>query len=228
MTERIDVPGSAQHTSGGGAQLGLALLSGIGFWLPVVLIGWGALDAIHAALIILVAGLSILAGVQTDWLSLRLPRGADAFSTQLSAVSLLTAIIAPLDFRYWHLSDSVPGWLRWTALALAVIGYGLRWAAVRVNPFFAGLIATQPERGHTAISSGPYALVRHPAYLGVLLGVLFEPLALNSWLSLLPGLVAAVAVVMRTVREDAALRGSLPGYADYTERVRARLVPGLW
>ena len=86
----------------------------------------------------------------------------------------------------------------------------------------------QKERGQTVIDTGPYALVRHPMYLGALLLFAGIPLALGSFWALVPAAVAAVVVLIRTVMEDRTLHEELPGYREYANRVRRRLIPGVW
>ena len=78
------------------------------------------------------------------------------------------------------------------------------------------------------ISTGPYTLVRHPMYVGVLIMVIGMPLALGSYWGLLFLLLNTPLLMLRIVDEEAMLRHGLEGYVDYTRHVRCRLVPGLW
>ena len=75
---------------------------------------------------------------------------------------------------------------------------------------------------------GPYRFVRHPMYTGMILSDVFLPLALGSWWVAVPAGLMIVLVFWRTAREDQTLRAELPGYADYAQRTRFRLLPGLW
>ncbi len=100
---------------------------------------------------------------------------------------------------------------------------------LRANSFAATTVRVQAERGQTVISTGPYAVVRHPMYGYALLLFGGAPLLLGS----LWGLAAALAVLLpllavRLLGEEAVLRDGLPGYRDYAARVRYRLVPGVW
>jgi len=90
------------------------------------------------------------------------------------------------------------------------------------------VIKIQNERGQHVISTGPYAIVRHPMYAGGALYMIGMPLLLGSGLGLLvlPLLLGALSV--RIFIEQATLRKGLPGYGEYTRRVRYRLVPGVW
>ena len=97
---------------------------------------------------------------------------------------------------------------------------------VKENRFAAGVI--QVAEGQTVVSTGPYAIVRHPMYAGALLVFIGAPLALGSWWGLLfiPAFIAWFA--WRLLNEEEFLRHNLPGYAEYAHKVRYRLVPYLW
>jgi protein-S-isoprenylcysteine O-methyltransferase Ste14 len=99
---------------------------------------------------------------------------------------------------------------------------------MRENSFAAPVIKLQAERGHRVISNGPYALVRHPMYSGTVLFFVGAPLLLGSWWGVAMSPLFAVLFAFRIAIEERALLAGLPGYADYTARVRYRLVPGLW
>jgi protein-S-isoprenylcysteine O-methyltransferase Ste14 len=86
----------------------------------------------------------------------------------------------------------------------------------------------QADCGQEVIAAGPYHYVRHPTYVGELLLFIFSGLALGSWLSVLPMLLLGLGLIRRTIIEDRKLQGKLAGYADYAQRVRYRLIPGLW
>ena len=98
----------------------------------------------------------------------------------------------------------------------------------RENSFAAAVVKVQSERGHRVVSTGPYALVRHPMYSGAALFMVGIALLLGSWWGLALSPFFAVLFAIRTRIEEAALMTELPGYADYAARVRYRLVPGLW
>ena len=86
----------------------------------------------------------------------------------------------------------------------------------------------QSERGHTVCTTGPYGFVRHPGYVGFIVGSLAAALLLGSLWALVPAAFAGVLIVLRTAVEDRTLRAGLAGYADYARDVRYRLLPGIW
>ena len=139
-----------------------------------------------------------------------------------------TFITAGLDAIRFGPALLIPQSIQVTALVVFAFGYGFAFWAVLSNPFFATFVRIQVERGHSVISSGPYALVRHPGYAGVLLSHLALPLALGSIWALLPAAVGTTFFVARTLREDRTLRDHLVGYREYQTRVRWRLLPGIW
>jgi protein-S-isoprenylcysteine O-methyltransferase Ste14 len=136
-------------------------------------------------------------------------------------------VLMALDAKRWHLSH-VPEILGAIGAALIPIGFFAVWLTFRENSFAAPVIKIQEDRGQRVISVGPYAIVRHPMYAGALLYMLGMSLLLGSWLGLLVLPLLAGALAMRIPIEEAALRAKLPGYADYAERVRYRLIPGVW
>jgi protein-S-isoprenylcysteine O-methyltransferase Ste14 len=147
------------------------------------------------------------------------------------AIALLLPILmwvaAGLDVRA---TGSAPLGAEWQVAGF-VLGVVSAWATGRAmaeNRFFATTVRIQKERGHHVISTGPYAIVRHPGCVGMLGFTLATPLALGSRLALIPSAVCVVLLVVRTVLEDRTLHAELPGYAEYATRVRWRLVPGLW
>jgi protein-S-isoprenylcysteine O-methyltransferase Ste14 len=100
------------------------------------------------------------------------------------------------------------------------------WLVFRENSFGGSTVETFESQ--KVISTGPYALVRHPMYVGVLILLLGVPLALGSWWGLAILVVAVPGLIWRILDEEKLLKQDLPGYADYTQTVHYRLVPGLW
>ncbi len=114
------------------------------------------------------------------------------------------------------------------ALGVGVLGAALGGWAMIANKFFSGTVRIQSERGHSVCDSGPYRFVRHPGYLGGVLFHLATPFMLCSWWAFLPVALVTAALVIRTALEDRTLQAELPGYAEYAQRVRSRLIPGIW
>ena len=161
----------------------------------------------------------------------RLHRGTKRWDVVWSIVfsPLFVAVyaVAGLDAGRYGWS-SVPGWLWLVGLALFLSGMALLSRAMGENPFFEKTVRIQEERGHRVVETGPYRLVRHPGYLGFVGWILSTPLLLGSWWAFVPTLLSIAGMMVRTALEDRTLRAELPGYAEYANRTRYRLVPGLW
>lgn len=121
-----------------------------------------------------------------------------------------------------------PWWVSAAGYVLYLPGATLHLWAVRANPFYAGTVRIQEERGQEVIAAGPYAIVRHPGYTGIVMMMTGMALALGSLVALLPAAGVALLLVARTALEDRTLRRELPGYEEYAGRIRFRLLPGLW
>jgi protein-S-isoprenylcysteine O-methyltransferase Ste14 len=142
-------------------------------------------------------------------------------------LSITTYVVAGLDAGRYHWS-SVNPILQVIGFTFLTLGFVLPFLALMNNPFASGIVRIQTERGHKVSTSGPYQIVRHPMYVGSILADLGVPLFLGSYWALIPGFLMAVLFIYRTAREDQTLIEKLPGYRAYTEKVRYRLVPGLW
>jgi protein-S-isoprenylcysteine O-methyltransferase Ste14 len=140
---------------------------------------------------------------------------------------LATLVTAGLDHR-WSWSPVFPVAVHVAALLAALAGGALVTVAMLSNHFFAATVRIQTERGHRVIESGPYAYVRHPGYSGMFVFTLASPLILGSWWATLPAALTLAALLIRTALEDRTLAAELPGYSDYRQRVRSRLIPGIW
>lgn len=139
-------------------------------------------------------------------------------------VSLVAFLIPGLDRRFgW---SHVPLGLVIAADVLVLLGYGLFVLVLRENRYASRVI--EVEQGQRVISSGPYAIVRHPMYLGISTMYLFTPLALGSYWALIPALGLIAVIVVRILHEERALARDLPGYVEYMHKTRYRLLPGIW
>jgi protein-S-isoprenylcysteine O-methyltransferase Ste14 len=141
---------------------------------------------------------------------------------------LVHLVIAGLDVGRFGWSGPLPLPVQGPALVGFGAAMGLSIWAVASNRFFSPVVRLQSERGHHLVTTGPYRFLRHPGYLGTILGSPCAGIALGSWWSLLPLLPMVFLFLRRISVEDRFLREGLVGYADYADRVRYRLVPGLW
>lgn len=145
-----------------------------------------------------------------------------------SLVSIpIALIVAGLDQRFgWPPPIALA--FQIVALVAVILAYGLIFWAMTSNTFFATYVRIQKDRGHVAVSSGPYRFVRHPGYVGMIVSALATPLVLGSLWALIPAGLGACIIVVRTVLEDRTLQDELVGYKEYAQRVRYRLLPGVW
>ncbi len=139
----------------------------------------------------------------------------------------LLPIVAGLDVGRYGWSN-LGAWATILGTLLFSLGWLLITWAMLVNTHFEVTIRIQTDRGHRVITTGPYAVIRHPGYLGAALWALGSPLVLGSLFGLIPAGVTLLILVIRTAREDRTLQAELPGYADYAKRVKSRLLPGIW
>lgn len=154
------------------------------------------------------------------------PRWDRIFMICLMTFFVAWLVVMGLDRRFsW---SDVPLWLEVVG-ALGVLGANyVFWRVFRANSFAAPVVKIQEERGHAVVTTGPYAVVRHPMYAGAIGFVLGAPLLLGSWPGLVLGLIMFMAFGYRAVREERTLAAQLPDYADYAERVRYRFFPYVW
>jgi protein-S-isoprenylcysteine O-methyltransferase Ste14 len=150
-----------------------------------------------------------------------LQRGAQ----QAAVLSVLVTLVISAfdDRRHWSHLSSVAIWI---GCLMFVAGLTVIWLAFRSNPYASTVVTV--ERTQTVASSGPYALVRHPMYTGMLLMVTGMAPALGSWWGLIGAVALGLTVVVRLQDEERCLTSNLAGYADYRAKVRHRLVPLVW
>jgi protein-S-isoprenylcysteine O-methyltransferase Ste14 len=133
-------------------------------------------------------------------------------------------VVSALDYRFgW---SRVPASVSIVGDILVALGLSIDLRVFRENSYGGSTVET--AEGQTVISTGPYALVRHPMYVGVLVMVLGIPPALGSYWGLVFMCVNVPVLVLRIRDEETMLRQELAGYVDYTRHVRYRLLPGLW
>jgi protein-S-isoprenylcysteine O-methyltransferase Ste14 len=133
-------------------------------------------------------------------------------------------IIPPLDVRFgW---SNMPWFLCVFGDALVIVSFYLFYLVSKVNTFAAANIRV--EEGQKVISTGMYAYVRHPMYLGALFLLVGTPLALGSWWTLILMPICLPILVARILNEEKVLARDLPGYAEYQKKVTTRLIPLVW
>jgi len=154
--------------------------------------------------------------------------GADRLwlrAVRLSAIA--NVIVGALDVGRWHLT-TVASPIRWVALAIMIATVALIFHAMTTNRFFSAVIRIQRDRGHQVVDRGPYRIIRHPGYAGMIPAVPASALVMGSWLGFAFALTYSLLMIRRVWFEDAFLRTNLDGYVEYASRVRYRLVPGFW
>lgn len=137
-------------------------------------------------------------------------------------------VVAGLGAGRLDKGDGVP--LVMQVAGLMAMAAAMAWGvwAVAVNRFFSTAVRIQADRGHHVITAGPYRFVRHPGYAGTPFLFVGGGLGLGSWLAAVIGLIMALSVLVRTAAEDRILRAHLEGYPAYAQKVRYRLLPGVW
>jgi protein-S-isoprenylcysteine O-methyltransferase Ste14 len=141
--------------------------------------------------------------------------------------SILILVVTGLDKYYgWAFASNLT--VNLIALTGIVLGYGFSSWALIENRFFSGTVRIQTERGHHVVSTGPYRIMRHPGYAGGLFGYVFIPLLLDSLWAFIPAILLVIVMVTRTALEDKTLQAELPGYKEYAQKTRYRLLPGIW
>jgi protein-S-isoprenylcysteine O-methyltransferase Ste14 len=154
-------------------------------------------------------------------------QGADwLYLGAIRIMALTLLVVSCLDVR-WQIS-SVPDAVRLLGIVGMATSLAVFFRAMMANRFFSAVIRIQKDRGHHVIDQGPYAIVRHPGYAGMLPSMAFVGLALGSWMGFAIGVGGSLLGLRRVFFEDAFLKAHLDGYKEYATRVRYRLIPGVW
>jgi len=144
---------------------------------------------------------------------------------RLAMLGFIAMLVFPvLDHRFgW---SSVPASVSVLGDALIALAFLFIFFVFKENSYGASTI--QIAEGQTVISTGPYALVRHPMYAGALVMLIGTPIALGSWWGLFAALLILPVLIWRLLDEERFLRQNLAGYAEYQTKVRYRLLPCIW
>lgn len=133
-------------------------------------------------------------------------------------------LLPGLDRRFgW---SSAPLVLVVAAEVMVALGYALFVRVLLENRYLSRIV--EVDAGQKVITTGPYAVVRHPMYVGVVMMYLFSPLALGSLWGLIPMTLSLTAIPLRILNEEKVLLRDLPAYREYMEKTKYRLIPGLW
>ena len=206
------------------------------FLLPFAFAGrlnwWRGWLFLGSFLLIAVVSFAVLWRKSPDLMRRRLERqpGVERFDRFVLAAAIVGFLsfyaVAGLDARYgW--SQLSAAWV-WPGIALELLGFVPIYLALDENPFLERQVRIQSELGHHVITTGPYHVVRHPMYSGLMLLLPGGALILGSAWAFAPLAILLATFIVRTVLEDGALRRELPGYEEYRTRTRYRLVPGVW
>ncbi len=144
------------------------------------------------------------------------------FLVSLGFIGLIALPAFDHRFAWSHM----PSYVALAGDVLVVLGWLAIFFVFKENTFTSAIIELAPDQ--TVISTGPYALVRHPMYAGGLVMLLGIPIALGSWWGLLAIAAMTPALIWRLFDEEKFLARNLPGYGEYQKKVRYRLIPQVW
>jgi len=209
------------------------------FGLAAIFIPAGTLKWTEAWLFIILYAIAVTAAI--FWMKKKAPdllkermkkkKGAKSwdkiFMALYSTTLIFTLILPGLDAVRFQWS-TVPFIAKILAFICYIPGGGIAFWAMKENAFLSDVVRIQEDRGHTVCSKGPYKYVRHPMYVGVILFFACFPFSLGSLYALIPALVIVILFFIRTALEDKTLQDELSGYKEYAQKVRYRLIPGIW
>jgi protein-S-isoprenylcysteine O-methyltransferase Ste14 len=146
------------------------------------------------------------------------------FMVMAALANPLLLIVCGLDHRFgW---SHIPGWLSVAGSIMVAVGLYIDVLVFQVNSFGGSNIVVLEDQH--VITNGPYAIVRHPMYSGVLVMMLGIPLALGSWWGFTIVAIAIGGLILRILDEESLLAKQLPGYTEYMRNRHFRLVPYVW
>lgn len=147
------------------------------------------------------------------------------FQSISGAIFFIGLLVLPgLDYRFsW---SDVPFYLVFVADFFVLLGFIIVFLVFKENSFTSAII--EVSENQQVISTGPYALVRHPMYTGAISIILFTPLALGSIWALIPAILIIIFIVLRLLNEEKILLKELAGYEDYCKKIRYHLIPFIW
>jgi protein-S-isoprenylcysteine O-methyltransferase Ste14 len=143
-------------------------------------------------------------------------------------MNLAIIIVAALDAGRFQWSPPFSPVVYFLAYVLYLVATITHLGAILSNEFYTSTVRLQEERGQGVVTAGPYRLVRHPGYLGIILMLFCIALVLGSLWALIPFTVVFILLIIRTQLEDKTLKNELSGYREYAEMTRYRLFPKVW
>jgi len=188
--------------------------------------GWLYIASLFIPMLLaLVYMLAMDPGLLTKRLQMKEKEKEQKVYYRLSLVFFVAAFSLPgLDYRFgW---SRVPLWLVITSLVIMVSGYAMFLFVMRVNRYASRIIEIQDDQ--RVIDTGPYSVIRHPLYCAALFIYIPSPLVLGSYYALIIMPALPFILAYRIRNEEAFLIDGLPGYREYMERVRYRLIPHIW
>ena len=134
-------------------------------------------------------------------------------------------LIPGFDVVRYEWSDPLPVWIRILAMLVHLPSFLLLWWVMRENTFLSKVIKIDKDRGQQVVTTGPYALIRHPMYTVVIVLLFVVPLALGSRYALILAVFLTLLLIIRTYLEDRTLYAELEGYPEYAKQTQYRLIP---
>lgn len=143
----------------------------------------------------------------------------------LSVLFFVLAYILPgFDIRFgW---SKMPAWVSIVAAVVMFLSYMLVFRTMQVNSFLSRVI--EVAENQKVIDTDVYGIVRHPMYVGMIVLYVISPVVLGSWWAVIPALAIIPVIVLRILDEEKALEKELPGYVEYKQKAKYRLIPFVW
>lgn len=156
-------------------------------------------------------------------------RSGELWDRRIVGISFLLTIVtftlAGLDSGRFGWSGPLPLAATIGGSAVMLLGQLIFALARRENAFFASTVQIEDDRRHTVCSSGPYRIVRHPGYFGMMISTAAFPFVIGSYWALVPVALSVIALLVRVQLEDQFLNDRLAGYREYASTVRHKLIP---
>jgi len=152
----------------------------------------------------------------------------DRILTRINIIPFLGIyILAGLDYRF-HWTIGLGSEIHIIGLVFVLAGSMIFTWSMISNKFFSTMVRIQDDRGHKVATKGPYKFVRHPGYVGFIIMTLATPIALGSIYALTMAFLVCIVFLVRTQLEDKTLVAELPGYNEYSNQVKYKLIPFIW